>query len=375
MRLTQISYSEHETNGQYWRLHPMDFQQINLVVGRNASGKSRTLNIINGLAQCLSGQRPMLGDGTFNVVFSSGSDRLEYDVTAAGGQILSERYAKNGEELLIRGQGGFGKIYAQGIGSHIEFQTPATMIAAATRNDAVQHPFLMPLISWADRLFYYPCSTDLGKNSVSIIRPDAPPMNPKDANQTAAVMRGGMRNFPGAFETSVIKDMETVGYDLTEVGVMAPITIQASALGLGDIEAVYAREKGIDAPIDQFSMSVGMFRALAIVTHLNYALLSGSAQTILIDDIGEGLDFDRSSNLIRLIADKIRLSDTQIVMTTNDRYVMNGIDLDYWSVLDRKGPEVHAFNSKNRPDDFEEFRFTGLSNFDLLARDFLSTVH
>ncbi|MGO4437284.1 hypothetical protein [Rhizobium sp. RAF56] len=349
----------------------MEFQQINLIVGRNASGKSRCLNVINAMAQSLTGVRAVPTDGLFDVKFSSESDVCRYKVEISAGEVTSEIYTKNDTPLLERGSGGYGSIYALELDKNISFQTPPNMLAAISRVDMVQHPFLSPLIEWAKGLFYYPCHTDLGKQTVIMLRPDGPPINPKDANQTNGVYREGSKKFGPAFEETVIRDMGRVGYAVEKIGIGNPTTVQIS--GMGDIETIFVKEEGVDGNIDAFSMSVGMFRALAVIIHLNYALLSKEAQTVLIDDIGEGLDFDRSSNLIKLIVDKVQSSEMQMIMTTNDRYVMNGIDLEYWSVLDRKGPEVWSYNSKNRPEEFEEFRFTGLSNFDFLARDFLSS--
>lgn len=40
-----------------------------------------------------------------------------------------------------------------------------------------------------------------------------------------------------------------------------------------------------------------MYRALAVIIHLNYLLLAKKTSCILIDDIGEGLDFERSTAL------------------------------------------------------------------------------
>jgi energy-coupling factor transporter ATP-binding protein EcfA2 len=351
----------------------MEFQQINLIVGRNASGKSRTLNVINALAQALQGMRDTPSEGHFDLRFTGDSDNFRYLLEIEEGGVKRELYEKNGVPLLDRSEGGYGKIYAQELEGNISFQTPPGMLAATTRMDLLQHPFLLPLIDWAKGLFYYPCHTDLGKQMITVLQPDGPPINPKDANQTAGVLRDGLNRFGKLFEDAVIRDMGRIGYELTGLGLAAPSTVRIQGSLPGDITSIYVNEKDIVAEVDQFSMSMGMFRALAIVIHLNYSLLRKEAQCILIDDIGEGLDFDRSSNLIKLIIEKVQTSSMQIVMTTNDRYVMNGVDLQYWSVLDRQGPEVNAFNSKNRSKDFEDFRFTGLSNFDFIARDFLGS--
>lgn len=100
------------------------------------------------------------------------------------------------------------------------------------------------------------------------------------------------------------------------------------------------------------------------------ALLSKESACILVDDIGEGLDFDRSSLLMNMIVEKIQESNIQMFITTNDRYIMNKIPIEYWSVIERK-PKVSVFyNYYNSRKIFDDFKFTGLNNFDFLTTDF-----
>ena len=45
-------------------------------------------------------------------------------------------------------------------------------------------------------------------------------------------------------------------------------------------------------------------------------------------------------------------------MSTNDRFVMNAVDLKYWQIIERNGCNVKYFNIRNSPQIFEDFRFT-----------------
>ena len=91
---------------------------------------------------------------------------------------------------------------------------------------------------------------------------------------------------------------------------------------------------------------------------------------MLIDDIGEGLDFERSTALIKLLIDKAKESAVQLIMTTNDRFTMNSVPLEYWSVIHRVGGKCRVFNYDNSRKIFDEFVYTGLSNFDFFATEF-----
>ena len=89
---------------------------------------------------------------------------------------------------------------------------------------------------------------------------------------------------------------------------------------------------------------------------------------MLIDDVGEGLDFERATRLIRLLATFATKTDNQLIMTTNDRFVMNSIALEYWGVVERRRNVVRVVNKTNSPERFASFQKIGLSNFDFYAR-------
>ena len=137
------------------------------------------------------------------------------------------------------------------------------------------------------------------------------------------------------------------------------------------LRAIGVVENGVRGMIFQNVISQGMFRALSILVQVNYAQLSNRANCILIDDIGEGLDFDRSTSLIKLLREKSTSSQFQLIMATNDQFVMNHVPLAEWSVLCRDGHKVTVKNIHNSKEKFEEFKFIGMSNFSFFEMNFL----
>ena len=91
----------------------------------------------------------------------------------------------------------------------------------------------------------------------------------------------------------------------------------------------------------------------------------------IIDDIGEGLDFERSTKLIELLISKAEKNpNMQLLMSTNDSFVMNSVDLKYWQIIDRVGCQVNYYNYSNSPKTFEDYKLTGLNHFDFFASGF-----
>lgn len=158
--------------------------------------------------------------------------------------------------------------------------------------------------------------------------------------------------------------MGKIGYNLTSIQAQNLNHIPEKIIG------VSIQEQDIDAITDQREMSQGMFRALSLIIQLNFSLLSKNPSCILIDDIGEGLDYERSKCLIDLIIEKVNGSAFQVIMTTNDRFVMNKVPLEYWSIIHRLPKKSLFYNYQNSKEIFDDFKYTGLSNFDFLSTQF-----
>lgn len=116
-------------------------------------------------------------------------------------------------------------------------------------------------------------------------------------------------------------------------------------------------------------------RVISLIIQLNYLEFNISEKsriTILIDDIGEGLDFERSSNLIKLLIKKAKkLSNKiQLIMTTNDRFVMNSVPLDYWIVVDKELDRINFYSKETNREEFDNFELIGLNNFDFFSGEY-----
>ena len=300
---------------------------VTLLVGKNASGKSRTLNVINGLAGLLSATTKLVfKSGDYWVQFKDGPTLYEYELVYMDAHVTKERFSRNGEMLLDRGSGGVGRLLAEKTQQILEFQTPPGGLAAVNRRDSIQHGYFELLHAWGKGVRHFQFGTPLGKDKLAILTKDKPiEFDPRNTDQVIAVFRQGLTKFGDEFVRGVITDMGAVGYNLEEVGLKAPqslmLTIEPTPAG--EVVVLYVKEKELSGITDQIDMSQGMFRALSVIIHLNYSQRSEQPSCILIDDIGEGLDFDRSCALIDLLMSKAREGGVQLIMSTNDRFVMN----------------------------------------------------
>jgi len=374
MKLMTLNYTQFEGQPKQWRLSGLSLGNVNLLVGRNASGKSRTLNIINALANLLSSAKKLVfTSGKYEVVFDNDGQTLEYKLHYEQNKVVSESFAWEGKQRLERGAGGVGKIWLEKQQKWMEFQAPEDQLAAVARQDSIQHPYLAPLQQWAQSLYHYRFGSPLGQDRFAILVQDSSvQLDAKNPDNVVPIFRRGLKDFGDAFKRSIMADMDFVGYPLSDVDARAPYSITISGPFPGPLVGLWVQEQTLAGPTDQVDMSQGMFRCLSVIIQITYAHMSSPPGSVLIDDIGEGLDYERSCQIIKLLINKANESNMQLAMATNDRFVMNTVPLEAWSVLQRSGGDSRVFNYWNSRAKFDEFKFTGMNNFDFFATDFVN---
>ena len=64
--------------------------------------------------------------------------------------------------------------------------------------------------------------------------------------------------------------------------------------------------------------------------------------------------------------------NVQFIATTNDFFLMNIVDIEDWNVITRNGGEIKSLNYTNSKKKFDEYKFTGMNNFQLFASNYLN---
>lgn len=376
MKLNTFSYTEFKGLPEEWKTVDCTFDKLNLIVGENASGKSRTLNVLNALSDLLSLSSELhFTSGSYQAEFEDEKRTFIYNLEIEDFVVTSEKLEIDGRIVIDRGRDGRGTILLAETNEPIAFQTGVKQVAASSKRDPLQHPFLEELYAWGHGLIKYEFGTPLGRDMIGLSSPgmNIPEEEPniKDTQKAIAIFAKGKKEFGKSFVDAIISDMKMIGYDLKKVdtgiirGLNLPKNLQGQPFGL------YVQEADLPCKTYQNSMSSGMFRALSVILQISYSLLSGEPSCILIDDIGEGLDFSRSSGLVNLMIDKVSNSNTQLIMTTNDRFIMNSVPIKNWIVLERSGGTVIQHNYRNSKKLFDEFEMTGLNNFDLFSSNYI----
>ncbi len=368
MRITSLNYVQWEETPREWKVEGLQFGPMNLLVAGNASGKSRVLTVTSGLARFLSGERKVaILSGNYDTTFDHDGEVLRYELSIKDTKIIRERLSIDGEHRLERGVGGQGRIWGATVKQFIDFQIPETELAVVAKRDPIQHPFLQPLNDWGKSLYHYQFGTQLGKDRLGVIDPRRPPtaLDPRNPNQVLGIYRKGQQGFGEKYKDAIKRDMGDIGYLIDDVGTQRPVSLIPQ--NQANVVALYVKETGLGEITDQVDMSQGMFRALSLIIQLNFSEMTQKPSCVLVDDVGEGLDFERACALIKLLMTKAEKSSTQLLMATNDRFIMNAVPVESWTVLRRVGQTIKVHNYANSKARFEEFRSKGLSSFDFFA--------
>lgn len=347
-----------------WKLHDLSLGQLNVIVSKNAAGKTRCVNAIRNLAMSLSGKVPRLFDGHSNMQFLFNNKNYSLELNVANNQVLKESF-KNDTDILVERNDNEGQIksFRENKTQMIAFDPPIDKLTTQVRRDKKEFPYLELLFAWADNTVairfakLFPSNIVSFGNSEMIISGNEDGLNlPYMLSLLAATKEG---------REGLINSFNAVGFKIKN--------IEVGRIQVPDKEApiIIVNEKGLRGTLPQFALSAGMFRSIATVITIAYLLArNDKSSTILIDDLGEGLDFARSNLLARWIYNAFKKTNFQLIATSNDFFLLNAIKLEYWNVLERDGHEVFARNQKNRPEEFKEFKFTGLNNFEFFSSDF-----
>lgn len=374
MQLTTFKYLEYPETPNEWRVSQFELGAVTLLVSKNAIGKTRTLNAISALGALLAGLvKPMFGSGHFEVEFKTTKEKYNYLIKVDHGVIKQERLSINDETRFYRNSEGYGKIYNARTRQQVEFQMPENGMPVLYRRDLLQHPYLEELFTWGDRSRNFRFGSSLGKDMFWNFPQNGAhlPNDTRDTSAVALVFHRGTQVNSDLFKSRIVADMKAIGYDIEDIVLAQPALPMTLGLSKGAMLGIAVKEAGVNALIDQNTMSQGMFRALSILVQTNYYELTGDASCIIVDDIGEGLDYARSTALIKILVNKALSKGVQLIMSSNDRFIMNAVPLKHWAVLQRSERGCKLSTYFNNKEKFEEFSYTGLNNFDFFSTGFL----
>ena len=340
MILSHFSYKQ----ASGWRLENLSLSHQNLIVGLNSVGKSRTVSAIGHVASFIKGDVDAAGDFSCAMLLENGN-RLEYSFDVVGGQVLAEVLKKNDVPLIQR-EHYSAKMYDEMV------SPPESKLLIQVRRDTKLYPEIEEIIQWAEHtsLFVFSNITT-APNSLSPYTISEEPRLPVMFSKISVEQK-----------ELLISYMRDLGYKIKD------IEEYESPSGA---RSLHVYENGVKMALRPFDLSNGMFRVFCVLLYMLYSSTLSEARCLVIDDMGEGLDYMRSTKLGKIMYDFCEKNHIQLIATSNDSFLMDAVDLQCWNILQREGNRVYSISALNSPALFEKFRRTGLSNFDILSSNFL----
>ncbi|GAA6255911.1 hypothetical protein F070042J6_17630 [Bacteroides sp. f07] len=345
MKLTQFTY-----RGEDWRLaSPINLQEVNLLVGKNAVGKSRTIRALGNVLLYLMqlSERNTLDIFRSELLFEDENDSISYEFRLKGADVVYESLKVNGETLLSRNENGT-NLCGESI------NPPVSKLTLHVRRDVVQYPFIEKIMLWAEH------ACGLCFNEIEMAGDSAIPFYILGQGQTLFAM---VKSLPEKSIQQVIDQAHELGYPIQRIELFEHGS---------NLKMVLFHEENVKSQLFDALMSKGMFRALYLLIYAQYMSVREYPSLLLIDDLCEGLDYDRSTKLGKILFDFCIEHHIQLIASSNDTFLMDVVDLKYWNILQREGSEVSSIDIIKNPDLFDGFLFTGLSNFDFFSSDYIT---
>ncbi len=350
MKLTKIAYID--TN---WELSNLALSDINLIVAKNSTGKSRTVMTIDLLVKMLTQKRDLNWGGRWNIEFLANSgEKVLYEFgTSQKMGVTTEKIRLEDEIVAVRYQSGRAILKNRLTGKSDTVYPPTDKLLLHTNRDIRKYPFLEEIIEWAEQSYGFKFGNIAASYKI---------------NEQEYDFLTSIEDIPQLYNAlnkeskeKIIQEFNGIGFDISEIKVA----------NKGDFSLLLIKEGNVDKILPHYKLSQGMFRALAMTIFLEYLICSKNPALVIIDDLCEGLDYERAKNLGKLIFEKCENTHIQLIATSNDSFLMDIVPVKYWNVLQRTGKKVSALNIQNSAAIFQKFNFTGLSNFDFFASDFL----
>ncbi|GHE73129.1 ATP-binding protein [Roseivirga thermotolerans] len=357
MKLIELSYTD--TN---WELRNLCLGDVNLLVGQNATGKSRTLSTIDLLYKMITQKRDLNWGSKWELKFINHKKQsivYQFATSQRKEGVTFEKITVDGRQVLYRGETSKRNMPITTLYSSLSKKTeeifpPKDKLVLHVRRDVKNYPFLEDLVEWAEQSYGFKFGN----------------ISPYSGfNQQEYDLLTSIEDIPALYSSlqkenklKIIAEFNEIGYAITDISIQQK----------GDLVVINVQEEGLTKKHPHYNLSQGMFRTLSVIIYLEYLISRKRPATVIIDDLCEGLDYARASKLSEIVFAKCKKHNIQLIATSNDSFLMDKIDIEYWNVLVRKGKIVEVINYQSHPELFEQFRFTGLSNFDFFASDYLS---
>ena len=170
MILKALKYTRYKGAPREWSIEGPNsdyayFDNINLLVGKNASGKSRTLNVMREIGNLLSGRINLKSTisptESFDLIFKNEKGRYRYLLEYKNQIVSSEILYVDNKKIIDREK----KILKSLDGEDIHFEIEDYELCIS-KLDSAENPYYEKFVLWGNTLRKYLFANQIEKNSL-----------------------------------------------------------------------------------------------------------------------------------------------------------------------------------------------------------------
>ena len=230
---------------------PVNLQEVNLLVGKNAVGKSKTVRALGNVLLYLMqlSERISVSDVfRCKLLFEDKDGFISYEFQLSKSNVVYESLTANGETRLYRNESE----------THLcgePINPPSNKLTLHVRRDVLQYPFIEKIMLWAEH------ACGLCFNEIEIGGDNDMPFYILGQRQTLFEM---VKSLPEESIQQVVSQAHGLGYPILQIELLEHGS---------NLKMVLFHEENVKSPIFGSLMSKGMYRALYLLIYAQYLSL------------------------------------------------------------------------------------------------------
>lgn len=283
MRLIHFSYKEAN-----WTFEPfLPLKEVSLLYNRNAVGKLKAMEAINFTINYILQAASIDNNNGFSssLTFEDEGLTINYSFSISEGEVTAEELGVANQDPFLRRDKNNAWLQGEII------NPPANKLTLHVRRDTKQYPHIEKIMLWAEHAYGHCFNENNRKHSASI---------------SSAYHRdnlvGIMESLPKTSLSKVINRARQLGYHIQSIE---------------------------NAKYDEL-------HAVNLLIYLEYISLRSKPSLLLIDNLCEGVDYDRSVQLGRLLFSYCLKNDIQLIVSSNNTFLIDVLEMRYWNIWLRK---------------------------------------
>jgi len=334
MRIDQIYYKS--PHGE--EIGPVHLNQdLSVIIGDNAAGKTRTINLLFNIAIMHKQPKPRFL-GQHSIIFYDDDKKYKYDfvISNSAGKtiVVQDSIRMTSPKETVFFDRSEGVLFNEVSRENEKYSPLEDELSINYVKDTQKHATLLKIKEHLSQFKKLDYSLGVSFQFAILKSPDVL-MSEPDGTLLDAAISNISKNYPDKFAT-INQHFRTM-FPTVESITIGPHLLNPQVV----FETILIKESFLKNPYPFFEASSGMIKALALLSILFSPL---DASCVLIDELENSLDHKRLSALADII--KGASTGKQILITTHSPVLANLFGLEHWIIVRRHDTRTKFYRVK-----------------------------